>query len=73
MVKYYYKPRWNLYLNLVYDSVLKKQTVFNYTNFEHEVFNKVELPFTLEHHNLTEQATSKLNILFPRELIAFFV
>lgn len=59
MYRYYYQPRWQLYIRLVNDSMVAKQGEFDYQAFEREVFAKVELPFTKQKHPLKEKATRK--------------
>ena len=55
----YYKPRWALFLKDLINS-LESHTMFDQDKFKTEVFDQVELPFTLQKKvHFVEKAQSK--------------
>lgn len=58
MYRYYYQPRWQLYLRRIHESMLANKT-FDNKAFEKEVFTSVELKFTKTKYSLKDKAHRK--------------
>lgn len=71
---HYYKPRWQLFLQVLYKS-LRDKTPYNQSKFNEQVFEQVELKFVNEHVDFQTKArgnswcSSHLATFFSRKLL----